>query len=334
MFMVRCIASALLALAWALPAGGQAIPTRPQEIPGATKLRTIPKTPKQALRRAQQAARSSQSGGEQPADQDAEVRDLMQQALETDDPYEQARLYQKILLIDPNNAVAYSGRKDALEAIEGIEAAEHQQRQEESEQIDDALGRELIRRDAVQKTEDALLMDDIESARREIDRALEVAPADPDVQRLDQLIADRERSARRTRYLLIGVGAVALIGLAVFLFFWIRNRDPYVEVIAGRQKGQRFPFDALLLKIGAVADDGGEKNDVVLPDVERMISRFHCEIHRRGNTFYLIDVGSANGTFLDRKQITPGKPFRLRRGSRVDLAHTCAIRLGFERRRK
>ena len=331
--MVRRIASGLLVLAWALPAAGQAIPTRPQEIPGATKLRTIPKSPKQALRRAQQAARSSQSG-EEPADQDAEVRDLMQQALETDDPYEQARLYQKILLIDPNNAVAYSGRKDALEKIDRMEAAEHEQRQEESEQIDDALGRELIRREAVQKTEDALLMDDLESARREIDRALEVAPADPDVQRLDQLIAERERSGRRTRYLLIGLGVAALIGLAVFLLFWIRNRDPYVEVIAGRQKGERFPFDANLVKIGAVADDGGEKNDVVLPDVERMISRFHCEIHRRGRTFYLIDVGSANGTFLDRRQITPGKPFRLRRGARVELAHTCVIRLGFERRRR
>ena len=124
-----------------------------------------------------------------------------------------------------------------------------------------------------------------------------------------------------------------LIGLIAFIIIRLRRRDPYVEIVTGQQKGKIIPIDGKLLKIGAVEEDGGDKNDVALPDVERMISRFHCEIHRRGRKLFLIDVGSANGTFLERKQIEPGKPFPLKRGSRIDLAGTCALRVGYERRK-
>ena len=175
---------------------------------------------------------------------------------------------------------------------------------------------------------------DIDTAEFEIEKAKAVAPEDTEVQRMDLLIQDRLAERRRTTYILVAVGVLALIGLIAFIIIRMRSRDPYVEIIAGQQKGKIIPVDGKLLKIGAVEQDGGDKNDVALPDVERMISRFHCEIHRRGRKLFLIDVGSANGTFLEKKQLEPGKPFPLKRGSRIDLAGTCAMRVGYERRKK
>ena len=88
------------------------------------------------------------------------------------------------------------------------------------------------------------------------------------------------------------------------------------------------------LHIGAVAEDGGNKNEIVVRDLERMISRSHCEIHKRNGKFFLIDCGSANGTRLDGQRVKPGKPVRVKSGARVELAGTCAMRLGWEKQKK
>jgi predicted component of type VI protein secretion system len=93
-------------------------------------------------------------------------------------------------------------------------------------------------------------------------------------------------------------------------------------------------LDQEVVHIGAVAQDGGSKNDIVLQDVERMISRFHCEIHVKDGKLFLIDCNSSNGTKLDGRRVAPGTPVRLKGGSRVDLGGTCALRVGYEKRRK
>ena len=315
---------ALLAAALLTPVAAQRLPkvklpTRvPANVPGANEIRSAPKTPGQALTRARRE----------------EVQGLMKDALATDDPEEQARIYTKILLIDPNNTVAFQGRKDALAKLEEQQEQEFQQAEQENLAIEQSLQAEQIRRTSVKNAEDAFMRGDIDTAEFEIEKAKAVAPDDPEVQRMDMLIQDRAASRRRMIYLAIGVGVVALIGLIAFLVIRMRRRDPYIEIVSGNQKGKVIPIDGKLLKIGAVEEDGGDKNDLAVPDVERMISRFHCEIHRRGRKLFLIDVGSANGTFLERKQIEPGKPIPLKSGSRIDLAGTCALRVGYERRRK
>jgi predicted component of type VI protein secretion system len=65
-----------------------------------------------------------------------------------------------------------------------------------------------------------------------------------------------------------------------------------------------------------------------------MISRFHCEIHRRGRKLWLIDCESANGTWVDRRQAPANQPIRLKSGAHIDLAGTCMLRVGYERRKK
>jgi hypothetical protein len=47
--------------------------------------------------------------------------------------------------------------------------------------------------------------------------------------------------------------------------------------------------------IVVVAQDGGTRHDVVVRDVERPISRFHCEIHNHKGKLFLLDCNSANG---------------------------------------
>lgn len=41
-----------------------------------------------------------------------------------------------------------------------------------------------------------------------------------------------------------------------------------------------------------------DDNDIVLPDPHKKVSRRHCTIEREGDRWWLIDEGSANGTFL------------------------------------
>ena len=40
-------------------------------------------------------------------------------------------------------------------------------------------------------------------------------------------------------------------------------------------------------------------------EIEDGVSRRHCKIHRRGSRYLVEDVGSANGTFLNGRRLTP-----------------------------
>ena len=134
------------------------------------------------------------------------------------------------------------------------------------------------------------------------------------------------------KWILISIASVVALGLIIWLVVRIRRKDPFVEVVIGPERGRRLAFDGDVLRIGAVPEDDQGQNDFVVPDPGRMISRFHCEIHRRANRYYLIDLGSTNGTFLNNRQLQPGAKTPLKRGARFRLGDQCVIRLGFERR--
>jgi pSer/pThr/pTyr-binding forkhead associated (FHA) protein len=63
----------------------------------------------------------------------------------------------------------------------------------------------------------------------------------------------------------------------------------------------------------------GKPNDLIVPDVnishlpERdIISRQHAEIHVEKGNYYLVDVGSANGTYLNHELLEPKKRYLLK----------------------
>ena len=104
-----------------------------------------------------------------------------------------------------------------------------------------------------------------------------------------------------------------------------------LEITEGLDSGQQYSLDKDKLKIGAVTQDGGQKNDIVVRDVEHAISRFHCEITRQNGQLYLTDLASRNGTKLEGKQLAAGQPALLRTGNRILLADTVELRFGYAR---
>ena len=64
----------------------------------------------------------------------------------------------------------------------------------------------------------------------------------------------------------------------------------------GPNAGSRFLLDKDVTTVGRHPE-----SDIFLDDVT--VSRRHAEFHREGNTFLVRDVGSLNGTYLNRERI-------------------------------
>jgi hypothetical protein len=53
--------------------------------------------------------------------------------------------------------------------------------------------------------------------------------------------------------------------------------------------------------------------------LDRGVSRRHAKITRRGHEVFIEDLGSMNGTFVNRKKLTPYLPEALRNGDQLQL---------------
>jgi subtilisin family serine protease len=83
----------------------------------------------------------------------------------------------------------------------------------------------------------------------------------------------------------------------------------------GTQAGIEFPADRPSTRLGR-----GAANEIVLDDTQA--SRQHAVISRQGDQFFIQDLGSTNGTFVNGQRLVPNVPFLLRPGDRVRLAET------------
>jgi ribosomal protein L40E len=70
----------------------------------------------------------------------------------------------------------------------------------------------------------------------------------------------------------------------------------------------------------------GKPNDLVPPDIEvsgfphsEIVSRLHADIRLEGDAYFIEDVGSSNGTFINNIPLPKGNRHRLRPGDRVSL---------------
>jgi hypothetical protein len=262
------------------------------------------------------------------------VSELTAKSLQTTDPREQVQINTEILKLDPANLVAYNALKSAQGEIEKAKAQQGQQEMSAHQQVEQSQAKEAARRDGLKKAENALVAGDLKTAADQLTAVHRLAPNDPEAQillaRVNKQFADR----RRFWYTLAAVALAGLSALVALLLIRRGKKEAYLEVVSGTEQGKRFLFAGDVLHIGAVKQDGGSNNEVVVQDSERLISRFHCEVHRHGSKFYLFDVNSANGTFVDKRRIKPGERVRLKKGSRVDLAGACSLRLAFDRKTK
>jgi len=70
----------------------------------------------------------------------------------------------------------------------------------------------------------------------------------------------------------------------------------------------------------------GKPNDLVPPDIEvsgfphsEVVSRLHADIRLEGDAYFIEDVGSSNGTYINNIPLPKGNRHRLRPGDRISL---------------
>lgn len=70
----------------------------------------------------------------------------------------------------------------------------------------------------------------------------------------------------------------------------------------------------------------GKPNDQIPPDLDvsgfpnsDIVSRIHADIRVEGDAYYIEDVGSSNGTYVNHTPLTRGNRHRLRAGDRISL---------------
>ena len=70
----------------------------------------------------------------------------------------------------------------------------------------------------------------------------------------------------------------------------------------------------------------GKPNDQVPPDIDvsgfpesEIVSRVHADFRVEAGVYYLEDMGSSNGTYVNHNPLSPGNRHRLRPGDRISL---------------
>jgi hypothetical protein len=268
--------------------------------------------------------------GDAPAQrpgEDPEVSRMLVQALKTDDPEAKLKIYEKILDRDPGNADARSGYEKARGGVEQKRATD----QERKKKADEERGKQAHGRSALMAAEQAFIRRDIGGARAKFNEARSLGASGPDVIRIERLIVGAESRGGLQRTLGLGAGGVVLAGLCLWIVSLFRKGKPYVELAGASGRGRRYPIDKDVLTVGAVAEYQGEPIDVVVVDHEKVISRLHCAIHKKGRDFYVVDY-SSNGTRLDGREIPKKLLIPLKRGARIHLGGDCTLKFGFERR--
>lgn len=104
-----------------------------------------------------------------------------------------------------------------------------------------------------------------------------------------------------------------------------QNAHAKLVIERGRSAGKGFLINDREAQIGRWDADGGIFPDVDLDadDPEAKVSRRHARIVLRSDGYYIEDLGSTNGTFINRgRRLMPGAPQALRDGDEIIVGKT------------
>jgi putative methionine-R-sulfoxide reductase with GAF domain len=90
---------------------------------------------------------------------------------------------------------------------------------------------------------------------------------------------------------------------------------PRIYIMNGPDKGRSFDVTGDRITIGR-----GPENEIQLRDTS--ISRTHVEIFRKGTKYYLQDLKSKNGTFVDGMRIRAGMEYEIKEGIPIAVGKT------------
>ncbi|HZU10986.1 MAG TPA: family 16 glycoside hydrolase [Pseudacidobacterium sp.] len=315
-----------------IPSGiGGLVKDQPPPQAAAPKTQTAPVVPADTAAQAAQLAAVLGVPTPQVRSRSAE---LISRAVKSNDPQEQMDLYDQVIKMDPSNAAAIQGYKEAQQKLAAQQAQQEQQQQAQQAETQKESTNEQQLQNSLASAEASFLGGHIPEADRSLRIAERIAPSNPVVNDLRRRIDNALGLRRRLLFAGSAAGMAALLGGSVFFFRRRRlSRHPVLEVVQGLDQGRKYPLDRDVVRIGAIAQDGGQKNDIVVRDVEHMVSRFHCEVVKKNGYLMLKDMNSSNGTKVDGKAVPPGTLVPLGRSSRIDLGGTVVLRLGYERKK-
>jgi hypothetical protein len=314
----------------AIPQGGGAVKPEPPAAASAKAPSSTSTTTDTATQTAQLAA----ALGVPSPQVRSRSADLISRAVKSSDPQEQMDLYDQVIKMDPSNSAAIQGYKEAQQKQEQQQAQQQQQQQQEQVQVQTQSEKEQQLQSSLSAAQASFLGGHIKDADRSLRIAERIAPSNPVVNDLRRRIDAATNLRRRLLFTGGAVGIAALFGGSFFLFRRRRlSSHPVLEVIQGLDQGRKYPLDRDVIRIGAIVQDGGQKNDIVVRDVEHMVSRFHCEVQKKNGHLLVKDMNSSNGTKVDGKPVQPGAAVPLSRRAHIDLGGTVVLRLGYERKK-
>jgi hypothetical protein len=271
-------------------------------------------------------------GQSQDKAQQEQVRKLTVDALSASSPEEAIRINKQILVLDPGDMPAQQRLDKAQAEIDAANAQRERGREQQQTSAVQLASNAQRRDQLLSQAQDDVLTGHVTQANDHLNDAQRLGAAGPEVDRLHSLIASRIRNRLLTH---LGLGGTGIVALTWAVIYWYRRRKSalvaYLVALDGVDKGKRYALTQEVTHIGGVAMDGGKKNEVLVHDPDRQVSRFHCEVHKRGNSCYLVDLASSNGTYLRSRPLQPGVAARLRDGDKFTLAHSVAFELRIER---
>ncbi len=113
-------------------------------------------------------------------------------------------------------------------------------------------------------------------------------------------------------------GAAGLAAAGYFLYARLSSPSEIATLTGIGALPQTYTLNKRVFRIGRKPRVGLWRMDLLIPDKEKFVGRFHAQIQYRGGQFYLHDNDSIHGTFMSEGESTPLR--RLKRGETVLLS--------------